>query len=300
MDGVTMCRLAMAALLPVLLFGCGDKEDTDAAARERTALPQVSQTPQSKPETPAKPAAQPEEYTNSIGMEFVLISAGSFNMGADKNFEDAFDYETPVHRVTISKPFYLGKYEVTQAQWVAVMGNNSSKFKGRNNPVEMVSWDDVQIFIDRLNQKEGHDRYRLPTEAEWEYAARAGMESIFSFGDDAAQLGSHAWYGESWDTGGTHPVGQKQPNAWGLYDMYGNVWELVQDLYGENYYAESPSTDPEGPSSGEYRVDRGCSWVNAVKYCRSASRYRIIPDGRYMNLGFRLALSPDRQRRRNH
>lgn len=235
--------------------------------------------------------AADKTFTNSLGMEFVLIPAGSFTMGADKNFERAEDDETPPHRVTISRPFYLGKYEVTQAQWVAVMGSNPSKFKGRSHPVEQVSWDDAQAFVQRLNQKEGHDRYRLPTEAEWEYAARAGTTSTYHFGDDASQLGRYAWYDKnSGET--THPVGQKEPNAWGLYDMHGNVWEWVQDWYGENYYRNSPSTDPRGPSSGSYRVDRGGSWGDDAAYCRAAYRSSLSPANRYGSLGVRLALSP--------
>jgi formylglycine-generating enzyme required for sulfatase activity len=231
-------------------------------------------------------------YTNSIGMKFVLIPAGIFMMGADKDFEEADDWELPRHQVTISKPFYLGVYEVTQEQWTAVMGNNPSKFKGEDNPVETVSWEDAQDFIKRLNQKEGHSRYRLPTEAEWEYAARAGSTSTYYFGDDESQLGDHAWY---WDNSGstTHPVGQKRPNAWGLYDMIGNVWEWNQDRYGETYYANSPSSDPTGPSSGPYRIFRGCGWITDVGYCRSDSRGGDEPARRIEIRGFRLAFSPE-------
>jgi formylglycine-generating enzyme required for sulfatase activity len=230
-----------------------------------------------------------EEKTNSLGMEFVLIPAGSFTMGSGKSFEDAWGDETPAHRVNISKDFYLGKYEVTQSQWEAVMGGNPSKFKGRNNPVEMVSWDDVQEFIKKLNQKEGSNKYRLPTEAEWEYAARAGTTSTYSFGDDAGALGRYAWY---WDNSGetTHPVGQKEPNGWGLYDMHGNVWEWVRDWYGE--YSGSPVTDPQGPSSGSSRVYRGGAWFPFAGGCRSAFRFYDTPVTRYSNLGFRLAFSP--------
>ncbi|MDR1920313.1 MAG: formylglycine-generating enzyme family protein [Candidatus Adiutrix sp.] len=238
-------------------------------------------------------AALAEEKTNSIGMEFVLIPAGSFTMGADKNFEKADDDETPAHRVTISKPFYLGKYEVTQSQWAAVMGDNPSRFKGQSNPVERVSWDDVQVFIKKLNQKEGGNKYRLPTEAEWEYAARAGTTSAYSFGDDAGELGRYAWYRDnSGDT--THPVGQKEPNGWGLYDMHGNVWEWVRDWHDKNYYAASPATDPRGPSSGSFRVNRGGAWFNYTYagHCRSAYRYRSSPDSRHDGLGFRLTFSP--------
>jgi formylglycine-generating enzyme required for sulfatase activity len=232
-------------------------------------------------------------YTNSIGMEFVLIPAGSFTMGADKKWKDAFEEDAPQHRVRISKPFYLGTYEVTQAQWTAVMGNNPSKYKGLNNPVEQVSWDDIHVFMQRLNQKEGHARYRLPTEAEWEYAARAGTESAYSFGDDARELGGYAWHDEGYDFGSTHPVGKKRPNPWGLYDMHGNVYEWVQDWYGERYYSASPDTDPKGPSSGSYRVSRGGSWYAYAQNCRAAYRYGNSPGSRSYDVGFRLALSPE-------
>ncbi|MDR3221636.1 MAG: formylglycine-generating enzyme family protein [Candidatus Accumulibacter sp.] len=229
-------------------------------------------------------------HTNSIGMEFIQSPAGSFMMGADNNLEDANDDETPQHQVTLSESFYLGKYEVTQAQWEAVMGGNPSKFKGRSNPVETVSWDDVQVFIERLNAKEGTSKYRLPTEAEWEYAARAGTTSAWSFGDDAASAGQYAWYKNN-SGQQTHPAGQKQPNPWDLYDMHGNVWEWVQDWYGNKYYAKSPSADPKGPSIGVGRALRGGSWGDSAKYLRSA-RYGNMPDTRDEFNGFRLALSP--------
>ncbi|MDR1043799.1 MAG: formylglycine-generating enzyme family protein [Candidatus Adiutrix sp.] len=240
--------------------------------------------------TPGASLAAEKTYTNSLGMEFILIPAGSFTMGADKKFEDATDGETPQHLVSISQPFYLGAYEVTQAQWTAVMENNPNIFKGRSNPVEMVSWDDAQEFIKRLNQQEGHSRYRLPTEAEWEYAARAGTTGAYSFGDDKDSLGRYAWY---LDNSGeqTHPVGQKQPNAWGLYDMHGNVWEWVQDDYGN--YSSSSVTDPKGPSSGSFRVFRGGSWNNSARACRAAYRNLSLPGYRYGSIGFRLALSPE-------
>jgi formylglycine-generating enzyme required for sulfatase activity len=238
--------------------------------------------------------AQPEPtFTNSLGMEFVLIPAGEFLMGSPEADEDAYDDEKPQHRVTIGRPFYLGKYEVTQAQWRAVMGGNPSEFKGRPaHPVENVSWDDAQEFISRLNQKEGTNKYRLPTEAEWEYAARAGSTTVYSFGNDAAQLEQYAWwYGNSEEK--TQPVGTKAPNAWGLYDMHGNVWEWVRDWYEERYYSSSPSTDPQGPLSGSDRVNRGCSWSGGAGDCRSAIRLYDSPDTRGSNLGFRLAFSPE-------
>jgi formylglycine-generating enzyme required for sulfatase activity len=234
-------------------------------------------------------------FINSIGMEFILISAGSFMMGSDKlKDKNADNIEIPQHRVNISQRFYLGRYAVTQAQWTAVMENNPSRFKGRSNPVEMVSWDDAQDFIRRLNRQEGHNRCRLPTEAEWEYAARAGTTSVYSFGDDAADLGRYAWYYVN-SSKTTQPVGLKEPNAWGLYDMYGNVWEWVQDRLGINYYRKSPLSDPRGPLSGVYRAARGGDWCAVEMSCRSAGRGGTLPGTRFDGLGFRLALSPVEQ-----
>jgi formylglycine-generating enzyme required for sulfatase activity len=224
--------------------------------------------------------------TNSIGMEFVLIPAGTFMMGSPDSYAAARDSEKPAHRVTISRPFYLGKYAVTQEQWKAVMGTSPSRFTGDGNrPVECVSWDHAQEFIRRLNAKEGGMVYRLPTEAEWEYACRAGSQTAYSFGDDVGQLGGYAWYAEnSGDT--THPVGQKQPNAWGLYDMHGNVCQWVQDWYGE--YAPESVTDPQGPASGLHRVMRGGSWNFVAGFCPSACRLLAVPGARDVELGFRL------------
>jgi formylglycine-generating enzyme required for sulfatase activity len=233
-------------------------------------------------------------YTNSIGVEFVLIPAGSF-FTREKGSKNVFD-ETertavaPTRKVTISKPFYLGKYEATQEQWYAVMGNNPAQFPGRGNPVERVSWDDTQAFINRLNQKEGHKRYRLPTEAEWEHAARAGTTTECFFGNDTSDLSRYAWYHDnSGET--THPVGQKQHNPWGLYDIYGNVWEWVQDWYGD--YPKTSVTDPRGPSSGSHRVLRGVGWGSDAAGCCSAIRAGSSPGYRGGFLGFRLAFSPD-------
>jgi formylglycine-generating enzyme required for sulfatase activity len=247
-------------------------------------------------------------YKNSIGMEFGLIPAGSFLMGSDDRDRAAPANEKPQHPVTISKPFYLGKFEVTQAQWEAVMGSSpytlersnpyyglpgmAARLRHPNNPAT-VSWNDAQEFIRRLNEKEGHNRYRLPTEAEWEYAARAGTTTAYSFGNDAAQLERYAWYGEGFALGSTHPIGQKEPNPWGLYDVHGNVWEWVQDWYDERYYASSPSQDPQGPQSGSQRVVRGGSWHQTATSWRSAFRRSYDPDYRGISIGFRLALSED-------
>jgi len=233
---------------------------------------------------------RPQKITNSIGMDFVLIPAGSFKMGADPNFEESSPDETPRHRVSISKAFYLAKTEVTQEQWVAIMGSNPSEYKGRQNPVENVSWNDVQEFIRRLNAKEGSNVYRLPTEAEWEYACRAGSTGTYSFGDDKGDLGTYAWFDEN-SGERTHPVATKRANAWGLYDMHGNVMEWVQDWYGETYYSSSPSTDPRGPASGSTRVVRGGSWDFDAGFVLAAPRIRVAPGVRYAGLGFRLARS---------
>jgi formylglycine-generating enzyme required for sulfatase activity len=233
--------------------------------------------------------AQEKTFANSIGMEFVLIPAGKVSYAWEG--KDEFGEDIRQRTVTISKPFYLGKFEVTQEQWVAVMGegSNPSKFKGRTNPVEQVSWDDVQVFIQKLNQKEGGNKYRLPTEAEWEHAARAGTTTEYFLGDDPAALSQYAWFSEN-SQGTIHPVGEKKPNPWGLYDIYGNVWEWVADWYGD--YRAGTVADPTGPDSGSTRVVRGGSWSGTAETCRSAGRNRGVPGFRGGSLGFRLAFSP--------
>jgi len=226
-------------------------------------------------------------FSPSTEMEFVLIPAGSFSMGSPSNEDGRYEDEDPIHKVTIKNPFYLGKYPVTQRQWIAVIGNNPSSFKGDNLPVESVSWNDVQEFIARLNEMEGTDKYHLPSEAEWEYACRAGTTTRYSFGDDESKLGDYAWYSNNYGAE-THPVGQKKPNPWGLYDMHGNVLEWVQDRWHANYEG-APSDDSaweEGNSSG--RVVRGGGWASDAGYCRSAHRYWDGPGGRDDLVGFRL------------
>ncbi len=236
-------------------------------------------------------AQLPREIRNSIGMEFVLIEPGTFEMGSPATEPGRDDDETR-HRVTLSQPFYLGKYEVTQEQWQAVMGSNPSNFDecGRTCPVERVSWQDAQGFIEELNLQEGVSVYRLPTEAEWEYGARAGTQTTYHFGNAANRLGQYGWYDENSGGRTTHPVGQKRPNAWGLFDMHGNVWEWVADWYGA--YPRSAVTDPRGPRTGASRVNRGGSWSSNARHCRAASRSNDAPGDRYLNLGFRLARTP--------
>ena len=235
---------------------------------------------------------QGKTFTNSIGMEFVLIQPGKFtNTWTTKN---DFDEDVLEHRiVTISRPFYLGKYEVTQEQWVAVMGagSNTSRLKGRSNPVEMVSWDDVHKFIQILNQKEVGKKYRLPTDAEWEHAARAGSVTKWFFGNDPAALGRYAWI-ENNAQGSTQSVGQKKANPWGLHDIYGNIQEWVQDWHGGEYHG-SEVTDPIGPASGSHRIIRGGSYYDSAENCQSSTRNYYSPDGRNFSIGFRLAFTPD-------
>ncbi|MCX5827123.1 MAG: formylglycine-generating enzyme family protein [Deltaproteobacteria bacterium] len=229
----------------------------------------------------------PMEFTSPIlKAKFVLIPAGTFMMGSPSDESDR-DNEETLHEVTISRSFYMQTTEVTQGQWKKVMGSNPSEFIncGDDCPVEQVSWNVVQDFIGRLNRQEGTDKYRLPTEAEWEYACRAGSTTAYYFGNDPSSLGEYAWYIEN-SGYNTRPVGQKKPNIWGLYDMYGNVFEWVNDWYGE--YPSGSVTDPEGLSSGSRRGHRGGSWGGDVMECRSACRFCDDPDNCDGLLGFRL------------
>jgi formylglycine-generating enzyme required for sulfatase activity len=231
-----------------------------------------------------------KEYKTSIDtldIEFELIQPGEFDMGSPANEKDRFDDEGPVHHVTISKAFYLGKYEVTQKQWHKVMGDNPSYFKGDDLPVESVSWDDVQEFIKKLNEIESTDKYRLPSEAEWEYAARAGTTTRYSFGDDDSKLKEYAWYSEN-SGDKTHPVGKKGANPWGLYDMHGNVWEWVQDKWHGTYNGAPADGSAWEDGVGAYRVDRGGGWINDASNCRSADRFHSVPGFSIRGLGFRL------------
>jgi formylglycine-generating enzyme required for sulfatase activity len=218
--------------------------------------------------------------TRDIVGEFVKIPPGEFMMGCSPGDPQCTAFEFPVHRVGITRPFEIGRYEVTQAQWEALMGNNPSQFKGRDHPVEKLNDWDVRDFITKLNALRDGYRYRLPTEAEWEYAARAGSTGINPGATDAI-----AWFQDtSGDT--THPVGQKQPNAWGLYDVLGNVWELVQDWYSPTYYDKSPALDPQGPTEGTRHSLRGGSWDLEAGNIRVSYRGNPIDDDyRY---GFRL------------
>jgi formylglycine-generating enzyme required for sulfatase activity len=241
--------------------------------------------------------SQPETFTNSLGMTFNLIPAGTFMMGSPENELGRGSDETQ-HQVTLTRSFYMQTTEVAQAQWEAVMGNNPSYFSecGGNCPVEQVSWNDVQDFITALNSR-GEGNYRLPTEAEWEYAARAGSTTAFANGDITDTVCNDpnpdvmGWYCGNNDPYGTKPVAHKLPNAWGLYDMHGNVWEWVQDCYGS--YPTTAVTDPTSSETGWARVRRGGSWVSYAQSCRSAARgHHGPPDFRLSSIGFRLLRQP--------
>jgi len=233
---------------------------------------------------------QNEIYTakpcNLLGMEFVHIKPGTFMMGSPSN-ELRRDSDERQHRVTLTKGFYMQTREVTQGEWKEVMGPNFSYFSngGDNCPVENVSWDNVQGFIQELNQRAGGKKYRLPTEAEWEYACRAGSATTYCFGSDKSGLGEYAWYNNN-SCEKTQPVGQKKPNAWGLYDMHGNIYEWCKDWKGE--YPTYPVIDPTGPARGSFRVLRGGSWYCKAAPCRSANRCNGSPGRGYRHLGFRL------------
>ena len=286
MKQVTIFELFCLLLILVTQNGCTKKEPP--SADNETANEISSESHQSE---------QGKVITNSIGMKLVYIPAGSFMMGSD-------GYEGPQHQVRISKGFWMGQTEVTQGQYKSVL--NAEPWSGRrhaqedaSNPAVYVNWDDAVAFCRKLSQKEGKS-YRLPTEAEWEYACRAGTTTRFSFGDDDSLLGDYAWYRGNTVDLGKHdwpPVGQKKPNPWGLYDMHGNVWEWCSDWFDgdyysdDSYYSKSPSVDPNGPSSGENRSVRGGSRNDTESSLRCARRVGYGPRSNLYYVGFRVVRS---------
>lgn len=229
-----------------------------------------------------------EIMTNSIGMKFKKIPAGSFIMGSPEGEEGRSKNEGPIRLVTLTKPFYMGIYEVTQVEYESVIGRNPSEFKYRFKPVENVTWDEAVSFCRNISGRDTEWEYRLPTEAEWEYCYRAGTKTPYYWGqsfDDA-----YLWCGSN-SGGTTQQVGTKKPNAWGLYDMAGNVWEWCNDWYLD-YYPTVDQTDPLGPSSGQYRILRGGSWSVVAPYCRAACRSWNTPANRDLSVGFRVVASP--------
>ena len=226
------------------------------------------------------------ELGSGAKMDFVLIPAGTFMMGA----EDSRPDEKPATKVTITGTFYFGKYEVTQEQWQAVMGSNPSYYKGTNLPVEQVSWNSAQGFLTNLNDRVKGYRFRLPTEAEWEYACRAGTTTQYSFGDGDGALPEYGWFTGNGERK-THPVGEKKPNPWGLYDMHGNVWEWCQDWYAP--YPGGDVTDPTGPATGKTIVMRGGSWSHGSRDLWSSYRFgRFNRDFPFRSVGFRVVAVP--------
>ncbi|MEP7342803.1 MAG: SUMF1/EgtB/PvdO family nonheme iron enzyme [Acidobacteriota bacterium] len=248
--------------------------------------PRIVGPPKPKIVQPPQPQVRHENFIEPLGngvqLEMIAIRGGEFQMGSNER-----DNEKPIHRVTLS-PFHIGKYQVTQAQWQTVMDENPSRFKGDKLPVENVPWDDAVKFCEKLSKQTGRN-YRLPTEAEWEYACRAGSTTKYCFGDDDALLKDYAWYKVN-SGNKTHPVGEKKPNDWGLHDMHGNVWEWCQDWYDKNYYKQSPEKDPQGPASGDYRVLRGGSWYGNLDNARAVVRDFNLPAFRYYITGFRVVL----------
>jgi formylglycine-generating enzyme required for sulfatase activity len=232
--------------------------------------------------------ALPSTIGNVVGIKLQLIPAGIFKMGDARGGPR----EQP-HRVTLTQPFYLGVHEVTRKQWKQVMGSVPGNWEQASRPVEQVSWEEAVEFCRKLSalpeERKAGRVYRLPTEAEWEYACRAGSTTSYSFGEDEKLLGDYSWFDGN-SSNQTYPVGQKKPNVWGLYDMHGNVWEWCSDWYGD--YPDGEATDPQGPSSGSERVRRGGGWLSSARNCRSANRDWSIPSYRSYDFGFRLALSP--------
>jgi sulfatase-modifying factor enzyme 1/NACHT domain-containing protein len=224
------------------------------------------------------------ETLSGVWMRMVWIESGEFMMGSP---EDEKDREGPVHKVELDG-FWISATQVTQEQYKLVMGNNPSDFKGKNNPVERVSWEDAKKFCRKLSERTGKE-YTLPTEAQWEYSCRAGSKTRFCFGDDESKLVDYAWYGNH-PGSESHPVGEKRPNDWGLFDMHGNVWEWCEDWFDENYYANSPVKNPENQKKASWRVNRGGSWIGSAGRCRSAFRDCYEPGGRDGDLGFRVAI----------
>ena len=237
-------------------------------------------------ESPTTATTYADPYT---GMEFIKVEAGTFTMGGtSEQGDDCDDDEKPAHRVSLTKDYLMGKYPVTQAQWRAVMGSNPSYFESCDNcPVENVSWDDIQEFLVKLNRQTGYN-YRLPTEAEWEYAARGGRKSKGYKYAGSNDIDKVAWYDDN-SGDKTHPVGQKPPNELGIYDMSGNVYEWCSDWYED--YSSGSQTNPKGPSSGQYRVLCGGSWGGYAWYCWVSYRYGSTPGTRLTDNGFRLCRS---------
>jgi formylglycine-generating enzyme required for sulfatase activity len=299
MKAMLMSKLKLV-LTVVLLLGCMVAGAAILACNTATGNPDAE-----KPEKGETVKGPPKDFTNGLGMKFVWIPPGNFMMGSPKVEKERHDGETQ-HKVTLTKGFYMGVHTVTQEQWQEVMGNNPSHYKGEKNlPVDNVSWDDCQEFIKKLGEKTKDKKaYRLPTEAEWEYACRAGTTTPFHFGEtistEQANYNGDFVYGNGKKgvlRNKTTPVGSFPANAWGLHDMHGNVFQWCQDWYGE--YPNNEETDPRGPTKGlgfargQERVLRGGSEGTHPWACRSAYRYASRPDNSNFDCGFRLCFSAE-------
>ncbi len=267
-SGKTPFRMQFVMLLSAIVLIL---TTTSACNRQEIALNDPATTK-------IDPGPTHQSWTNDIGMEFVRIPAGTFVMGSDS--DGAGSHEQPIHTVTISRPFYMATTEVTQAQWRAVVDSNPSRFQGDDRPVENVSWFDTTTFLKTLNSLDEKARYRLPTEAEWEYACRAGDTE-----DPEGDPESAAWFTPN-SGGTTHPVGRKASNGWGLYDMLGNVYEWCEDWKGP--YPSEETTDPRGPLEGSFRVMRGGSWLTHSNRALPYFRDFFPPDHRQSDVGFRV------------
>ena len=269
-----LLALALAAGLAQTVRGepvpaSGDRTNAAAKAPAYVAPDHPSAAP-----APMKTATI--DLGGGVKMEFVLIQPGAFVMGTSEENDPDSD-ASPPHKVTLTQPFYLGKYEVTQEQWEKIMGRNPSHFPGAKRPVETVSWNACQEFLAKLQARTGR-KFVLPTEAQWEFACRAGTSTLWSFGDRDAAMGNYAWSGSnSGQT--THAVGEKKPNAWGLYDLHGNVAEWCADWYAKHTYSRGDATDPGGPPAGDSRVVRGGAWGDDSGYLRCTYRNCNGPDG---------------------
>jgi formylglycine-generating enzyme required for sulfatase activity len=291
------------SLMCLCLFGCSKPEaPTTGEQKEPTKEPAKALAKELVKAPATKPATEPpngESFSVSeLNLDMLWCKPGKFMMGSPKDEKDREEDETQ-HKVTLTKGFYLGKHEVTQAQWEKVMGSNPSHFKGATLPVEQVSWDEAIKFCEKLTQTEKEAgrlpegwTYTLPTEAQWEYACRAGTTTVYFFGDEITP--KQANYDENVDK--TTPVDTYPANAWGFHDMHGNVWEWCLDRYGK--YPDGSAIDPVGLSDGSERVIRGGCWNSFDgRFMRSAFRIRSTPDNRNFNLGFRLSLQTEKKER---